>query len=170
MAQILTQRMMATVGGDGLVVFLVGARFNRPWKLKSTLSVALGMTRMMAELRNHPELGFLSAEEYFGRTTLAVQYWKSLRHLLDYAHAKDSAHLPAWRDFNRTVANNADVGIWHETYMIQPGQYENVYHHMPPFGLGRAGKLEPIGKRSRPTETASERLAVSTSAPLEDAP
>jgi hypothetical protein len=160
MAQILAQRSTATIDGTGFVLFLIGARFNRPWKLKSTLSVALGMTRMLAELRKHPELGFLGAEEYFGRTTLAVQYWKSLQQLLDYAHAKDSEHLPAWRDFNRAIAPNGDVGIWHETYVIQPGQYENIYQHMPPFGLGRVGRLEPVGKRGeKSTEMAKDRLA-----------
>jgi hypothetical protein len=159
MTQVLTERMTATVDGDGFVVFLIGARFNRPWKLRSTVSVALGMTRMLAELRKHPELGFLGAEEYFGRTTLALQYWTSLQHLLDYAHAKDSEHLPAWRAFNRAIAKNGDVGIWHETYVISPGQYENIYHHMPPFGLGRVGKLHPVGQRNgKSTELARERI------------
>ncbi|WP_374331662.1 monooxygenase family protein [Aestuariivirga sp.] len=31
--------------------------------------------------------------------------------------------------------------MWHETYVIAPGSYENVYVNMPAFGLGRAGRL-----------------------------
>ncbi len=25
------------------------------------------------------------------------------------------------------------VGIWHETYLIEPGKFECVYGNMPPF-------------------------------------
>jgi Domain of unknown function (DUF4188) len=163
---ILRQRMTATLDEDAFVVFLIGARFNRLWKIRSVFRVARAMTKMMAELKKKPELGFLGAEEYFGRTSLMVQYWKSLQHLLDYAHARDSVHLPAWREFNREVAASADVGIWHETYVIQPGSYENIYHNMPAFGLGRAGSLNPVGqRRGKSTELASDRLQANQPAP-----
>jgi hypothetical protein len=75
-----------------------------------------------------------------------VQYWRSFEHLEHYAHSRDHAHLPAWAAFNRRVrASNGTVGIWHETYQISPGAYENVYVNMPAFGLGRAGTLTPVG-------------------------
>ncbi len=48
---------------------------------------------------------------------------------------------PAWSAFNKAIGTSGDVGIWHETYVIAPGKYENVYVNMPPFGLGRAGEL-----------------------------
>lgn len=154
------ERLKAEINADEFVVFLIGARVNHLWKVHHWLPVALAMPRMLAELKRSPELGLLSYEEYFGRTTLIVQYWKSLRCLLDYAQAKDSAHLPAWRDFNRKIASSAAVGIWHETYVVRPGSYENIYHNMPAFGLGRAGKLIPVGKKGeRSTELASERMA-----------
>jgi hypothetical protein len=35
------------------------------------------------------------------------------------------------------------VGVWHETYCVAPGGYENVYVNMPPFGLGKVGTLVP---------------------------
>jgi hypothetical protein len=47
------------------------------------------------------------------------------------------------------------VGIWHETYKIAPGGYENVYVNMPPFGLGRAGKLQ---EAKGELKSASDRL------------
>jgi hypothetical protein len=34
--------------------------------------------------------------------------------------------------------------IWHETYIIKKGQYENIYANMPAFLLGKVGKLEKI--------------------------
>ena len=50
---------------------------------------------------------------------------------------------PAWRAFNRNVRSNGDVGIWHETYVVRPGSYETIYNNMPPYGLGRVGRLVP---------------------------
>ena len=29
------------------------------------------------------------------------------------------------------------------TYSVSPGTYENIYVNMPPFGLGKVGKLVP---------------------------
>jgi hypothetical protein len=70
--------------------------------------------------------------------------------LLAYAKSKTAEHLPAWRAFNRSVGTDGSVGIWHETYLVSPGTYENVYVNMPPFGLGKAGTLQPAtgGKQS----------------------
>jgi hypothetical protein len=105
---------------------------------------------MLAELARRPaeESGFL------GHTTLGfgviVQYWRSFDHLEAYARAKDSAHYPAWVAFNQRMKDSrADVGIWHETYLVKAGQYETLYSGMPPYGLGRAAELVPAtGGRS----------------------
>ena len=43
--------------------------------------------------------------------------------------------------FNRAVGSGGDVGVWHETYQISPGAYENVYVNMPPFALGKVGAV-----------------------------
>jgi hypothetical protein len=141
------QRMTSAADGD-VVVFLIGMRVNRWWKPWQWLRTALAMPRMMRELHAHPELGLLSHEAYFGRTTLLVSYWKSMDHLLGYAKLRGAQHLPAWRAFNQHVANNGDVGIWHETYRARPGEYESVYMNMPAFGLGKAtGLREAVGHR-----------------------
>jgi hypothetical protein len=101
----------------------------------------VAMPRMIKELSASPSLGFLGAQTWFGRTTLLLQYWESFDKLEAYAKAKDHAHLPAWRDFNRSVGSSGEVGIWHETYVIAPGQYEAFYGNMPSFGLGTVGPL-----------------------------
>lgn len=166
MSQIIAQRVTATLDAPEFVVFLIGARVNRWWKVGSWLPVARAMPRMVAELVANPELGLLGYEQAFGRTSIMLQYWKSLPHLMNYAKARDSQHLPAWREFNRRVGSNGDVGIWHETYVVRSGAYENIYNNMPPFGLGRAGTLNPVGKRhGASTESAEERLAVNAAAP-----
>jgi hypothetical protein len=107
------------------------------------------MPRMIIELSQKPELGLLHARTHFGfPDIMVVQYWRSFEHLEAYARAREHAHLPAWQAFNRAVASNGDVGIWHETYLISPGRHESVYNNMPPFGLGAAGKLvSAVGAR-----------------------
>lgn len=139
------ERLTATLDGD-FVVFLIGMRINRPWKLHKWWPVASAMPRMLKELARQPDAGLLGAQMWFGRTTMMVQYWRSMDQLLAYAKDTQAAHLPAWRAFNRAVGNNGDVGIWHETYAASPGGYENIYVNMPAFGLGRVGCLQPANR------------------------
>jgi hypothetical protein len=116
------------------------------------------MPLILAELKAHPELGMLGGEMWFGRTTILVQYWRTLEQLFSYATNRDAAHLPAWKSFNQALAQSGDVGVWHETYCIAPGGYENVYVNMPPFGLGTVGALVPA---SGPLSFAHGRLRAS---------
>jgi hypothetical protein len=146
--------MTARLEGD-FVLFLIGMRINRVWKPHRWLPVVQAMTRMLSELHAQPESGFLSHHVWFGRTTIVVQYWRSLDQLLAYAHKPEAEHLPAWKAFNRAIGTNGDVGIWHETYCIAAGSCESIYVNMPPFGLGGVGKLEPAQGRR---ETAAGRL------------
>lgn len=151
-----TGRHTATLDGE-FVVFLIGMRFNALWRVDKWLPVLRAMPRMLSELEARPELGFLHGGAWLGRTAILVQYWRSFDQLLAYASATDAGHLPAWKAFNRAV-RNGDVGIWHETYVVGPGRYENIYANMPPFGLGAAGRLEPA---TGPNARAADRLATS---------
>ena len=128
---------------EPFVVFLIGMRFNKPWKVHKWAPVFLAMPRMLAELARKPELGYLGGDAWFGRTTLLVQYWRSFEHLEAYAKARDAAHLPAWTAFNRAVGASGDVGVFHETYRVAPGGYEGVYVNTPPMLLGAVGDLVP---------------------------
>lgn len=143
--KIIDKRMAAELEGE-FVVFLIGMRVNKPWKLHKWLPVFFAMPKMLKELEAHPESGFLG---HSGLGRVIVQYWRSFDHLEAYARAKDKKHWPAWVDFNRRVGGSrSDVGIWHETYIIKPGNYEAVYSGMPPFGLGKVGTLVAAsGKR-----------------------
>jgi hypothetical protein len=151
------QRLAANIEGD-FVVFLIGMRINRPWLVHKWWPVAQAMPRMLRELAARPDSGLISGEMWFGRTTIMVQYWRTIEQLLAYSKDRQAQHLPAWRAFNRAVGTNGDVGIWHETYRAGPGTYENVYVNMPPFGLGRAGALQPVGAGR---QSAEERLHAS---------
>ena len=136
------ERMTATLEGD-FVVFLIGMRINKPWQVHKWLPVARAMPRMLQELGRQPDLGFIHAEMWLSRTIIVVQYWRSMEQLLAYAKNKEAEHLPAWRAFNQAVGTDGSVGILHETYKASAGSHESVYVNMPPFGLGRAGMLQP---------------------------
>jgi len=145
--------MVAEMDGE-FVIFLIGMRVNKPWKVHQWLPMLRAVPRMLKELEAHPESGFLG---HLGPGRVIVQYWRSFEHLETYARAKEKAHWPAWMDFNRRVGNaRGDVGIWHETYLIKPGHYEAIYSGMPPYGLGKAGRLIPA---SGAHETARARIA-----------
>jgi hypothetical protein len=136
------ERLAATLDGE-FVVFLIGMRINKPLLVHKWGPVAAAMPRMLKELSSRPELGFLHGELWLSRTTLVLQYWRSMEQLLAYATNKEAKHLPAWHAFNKSVGTNGSVGIWHETYAASPGSYENIYANMPAFGLGKAGTLHP---------------------------
>ena len=99
------------------------------------------MPRMIAELERQPELGFLGADKWFGRTTMMVQYWRFFERLEAYAKARENAHLPARAALNRALGANGDVGILHETYKVALGFYENIYANMLPILPRRAASL-----------------------------
>jgi hypothetical protein len=144
--------MAVQIEGD-FVVFLIGMRINKPWKVHKWLPVFLAMPRMLKELQQHPESGFLGATNGL---TVIVQYWRSFDQLEAYARNGDREHWPAWVAFNkRTGASRGDVGIWHETYLVRAHEYEAVYSGMPPHGLGKVGTLVPA---SGVRETARGRV------------
>jgi len=142
MPEIHAERLTAEVDEE-FVIFLIGMRVNRPWKIHKWLPVAVAMRRMIVELESHPDAGMLNVESWLGNPTMMVQYWRSFDHLEKYATRQDQEHLPAWKAFNEAVASNGDVGIWHETYRVRPGDFECVYNNMPSFGLARATRAIP---------------------------
>ena len=155
MSDIINERMTVEKE-DEFIVFLIGMRINKWWKIHKWLPVALAMPKMIRELYAQPEMGFISQESWGGRTTIMVQYWKSFEHLEAYAKNRNAAHLPAWAQFNKNISSNGDVGIWHETYLIKKGCHESVYNNMPQFGLAKIGKHKTVGKKSH---TARDRLS-----------
>ena len=131
-----------------LVLFLIGMRINQIWAVHKWLPVFLAMPRMLAELRGKPEAGMLSYRLYWsGRILMVQQYWRSFDKLLAYAHDATAAHFPAWTAFNRAVGKDGSVGIWHETYLVEPGKYECIYGNMPLFGLAAATTHVPAEGR-----------------------
>ena len=122
MAKVIPTRMTAEIDGD-FVVFLIGMRINKAWKIHKWLPVFMAMAPMLKELEQHPESGFLG--HIVGRKVI-VQYWRSFEHLEAYARTQDKLHWPAWVAFNKKIGGSRDdVGIWHETYQVRAGEYRD---------------------------------------------
>lgn len=149
-------RTTADVEGQDVVVFLIGMRVNKLWKVWKWAPVAAAMPRMLVQLAKHPDKGLLDARTFVsGRTVLVVQYWESFETLERFARNTDDPHLDAWRRFNAKVGMTGDVGVFHETYTVPAGSHECIYVNMPPTGLARARGVVPVGTRGH---SAKKRL------------
>jgi hypothetical protein len=105
-----------------------------------------------------PESGFLGGEPFlYSGGVGTIQYWRSTEDLERFARSPQEPHLQAWKRFNQAIGKDGSVGIWHETYRVDAGQYETIYGNMPRFGLAAATSHVPVGQRG---ETARERLTV----------
>ena len=141
---------------EPFVLFLIGMRINKFFALNKWLPTAMAMTPMLRTLYKHPEKGFLGGENFiYPRGVGLIQYWRSFEDLERFARSPEEPHLKAWQRFNRVVGADGSVGIWHETYLINPGNYEAIYGNMPIFGLAAATKHVPVKGRK---ETARHRL------------
>jgi hypothetical protein len=153
MAKVIPGRYSAQME-DSFVVFVIGMRINRIFALHKWIPVVKAMGPMIKELYQNPELGFMSTEFFWNwRGITLLQYWRSYEQLEKYA--RGGIHLKAWKHFNKSIGTDGTVGIYHETYMIQPGQYECIYGNMPKFGLAKAGRHIPAVGRM---ETSKRRM------------
>jgi hypothetical protein len=162
MAKILKGRYTAKTD-ESFVVFLIGMRINKWWRLDKWLPVAGAMAPMLNILFAHPENGFLHGEFFWNfNGPMLLQYWRSFDLLEKFARDPSAPHLKAWKRFNQAVGPDGTVGIWHETYLVQPDQYESVYGNMPGFGMGKALEhTEAAGAR----QTARLRLSANEATP-----
>jgi hypothetical protein len=146
-------RFTAEFEGD-FVVFLIGSQVHKPWRFRQWFPIARAMQTMQLEIVEHPEIGCLHIENFGMLRGVSVQYWRTFEHLERFARSDEWSHLEAWRRFNKLIRDSGDLGIWHETYRVEAGQFETVYGNMPVFGLAAAGRHVPIGSRS----TAARRV------------
>ena len=75
---VLASRMTHDYDGE-LVVFLIGMRINRPWRLDLWLPVFRAMPAMLAELSADPDSGLMGYWLAIGPSgPFVVQYWNSV--------------------------------------------------------------------------------------------
>ncbi len=146
MPKIQPKRMTHEHDGE-LVVFLIGMRINRPWRVDLWWPAFMAMPKMLRELLSDPDSGLKGVRFTLGAggPTL-VQYWTSLEKLYAYASDRSAEHRPAWAAFNRQVRKAPGaVGIWHETFVTE--RAESMYVGMPVEGLAAATRSIEVASR-----------------------
>jgi len=113
--------------GDEVVVFMIGTRINKPWKVRTWWPGFIAMPKMLKYLSEHPEKGLLAYEQAAFPSPIIVQYWRSFDDLARFARDRDDPHLEPWRQFNKRVGSSGDVGIWHETYRVNTSSIEHEW-------------------------------------------
>ena len=146
MAKVIPGRVTHEYTGE-LVVFHIGARFNKWWRPDLWMPVVRAMRWMLTELSEDPDSGMLGYDLLVNQNgPYIVQYWSSVDRLYAYASDQSRSHRPAWTKFNAMARKNPDaVGIWHETFVVE--RAESMYVGTPPMGLPGATKIRPVDKR-----------------------
>src|SRR5574339_4241 len=127
MSQIFSGRYTAK-SDEPFVVFLIGMRINKWWRFDKWLPVSNAMGPMLQALFTDPEKGFLHAEFFWNfHGPVLIQYWQSFEDLERFARHPSGPHLAAWKKFNQSIGADGNVGIWHETYTVNPDQFKSVY-------------------------------------------
>ena len=131
-----------------VVLFLIGMRINSFLALSEIYLMGKAMTAMLRELSRKKDSGMLWYRQNLSPPYINVQqYWESFDKLVTYAHDKEGHHFPAWAEFNKRIMKSKNIGIWHETYLVEPGKYECIYGNMPLFGLAAATSHVPAEGR-----------------------
>ena len=162
MAKVIAGRMSTQMDGD-FVVFLIGMRVNKPWKVHKWVPVARAMGPMLRLLSKERDRGLMTFTTWIGpRGPMIVQYWRSVEQLEAFARDQSAPHRRAWQWFNAAVGESGDVGIWHESYQVRGGAFEVLYGNMPRFGLAAAGEHVPVKNSMR---SSAQRRAANAGAP-----
>ena len=142
---------------EPFIVFLIGMRINRLWAIHKWWSPLMATLRNLRSVdsRTPPE-GYLGGEVYLSWPGLnMVQYWESFEHLENYSKDPNLPHLKAWQHLAKQSKTDHTFGYWHETYQVNPGEFECIYGNMPRIGLGVTDGHAPVGAKE---ETARKRL------------
>lgn len=159
MAKIFAGRYAAKMD-EPFAVFIIGVRVNNFFAFRKLWQISKTMPAMLKELGQYKDKGLLHYENIlYWRGTATIQYWKSFDHLERYAHEPGGTHPRAWAEFNKTIGGDGSVGIWHETYAIEPGRFESVYGNMPKFGLAAAAEHVPAEGRFNKARDRFQRQA-----------
>lgn len=130
---------------QSLVVFHLGVRFNHPLGLLSPGAKEMGdyFTAMIKALeKRRDEFGMLhitnwrAAERQSNNTLMIIAYFRDVAGLNEFAH--DKVHRDGWDWYLRFAKKegNSHIGIFHETFVTRPGDYETIYVDCPPTLLG----------------------------------
>lgn len=140
---------------DEVVVFIIGMKVRKLWRVWTWLPVYFQMNAIIQDLKKNPAKGMLHT---ISLPNVLIQYWDSYDYLYNYARDPDGKHLSAWSKFNKVVKKTGAIGVFHETYVVPKDRIETAYFNMPPIGLSACYPTSPFAKGSM---TARQRLGVS---------
>ncbi|EER42054.1 conserved hypothetical protein [Histoplasma capsulatum H143] len=141
-----------------LVVFLIGAKSSHPLGAFDPVFLKLAdyFSKMVRELRETAEesgyLGssaWISTEDTTTNELMNVMYFRDFESLHKYAHGP--LHIKGVKYWSSVVNDTPHVSIFHETYVVPQGRWENIYVNSRPTGLGAASF--PVRSAQGKTET-----------------
>ena len=129
---------------QSVVVFNLGVQYNHPLgalapAVRQTGAYFEAMRRDLHERRH--ELGLLDMSFWRGAdrdsnsTMLMTMAFRDLDGLHRFAH--EPIHREAWDWWGSKARSPSHIGIFHETFCVPAGEYENVYVNCRPVLLGR---------------------------------
>ncbi|CAN8104292.1 unnamed protein product [Discula destructiva] len=138
---------------SSVVAFHLGVHINHPLGLLAPGASAIGahfqaMTdALIADRANAASVGLISTstwqgtERASGNAILMVAYFRDVQGLSRFAHGE--VHRAGWDWYNRFVRETGlrHFGIFHETFMARPGEWETIYADCAPTLLG-AGSVK----------------------------
>ncbi|WYZ33846.1 hypothetical protein EsH8_I_000122 [Colletotrichum jinshuiense] len=135
----------AVAASKPLVVFHLGVRFNHPLGLLSPGGREMG--QFFKDMNNDlhqraSEYGVYHMSHWTGtsdprnNTLLTVYYFRDVEGLHKFAH--NPIHRKGWDWYNTIKNQYKHIGIFHETFVTGPQQYETIYGNMKPTLLGAA--------------------------------
>lgn len=121
---------------------------------------AFAMTKQARTLPGQPLLAsFPVVSGLDPRTFFFVQHWRSFDVLTEWANDGALQHKPALKGFFKRTAYNGHVGVWHEVYQVQPGQFEAIYANMPRMSLAAAGEYRVLRGSSKARDRMGDASA-----------
>ncbi|KAE8154313.1 hypothetical protein BDV25DRAFT_136006 [Aspergillus avenaceus] len=132
-----------SLASESIVVFHLGARSNHPLGIfapgmKKLADRAESMTKEMTA--DPVKYGLLGVSSYIKQDNPAGNEVMSIYYLRDYealhAYAHGPLHLDTMRWWGEIAKDHTHIGIYHETYIVPKGGWENIYANCPPTGMG----------------------------------
>lgn len=134
---------------ERVTILLLGAKSNHPLGIFGPEFMEVGEhLNRMNDFFNGPDApaGFMGQtsferkDERGAREFSSISYWRSIEDLHAFAHS--GLHRETWVWWEKNLKRMDAVGIHHEIYQAEPGQWENVYVNFQPTMLGATSFLK----------------------------
>ncbi|PHH82795.1 hypothetical protein CDD82_4774 [Ophiocordyceps australis] len=138
----------AKPASSGIVVFNLGGQFNHPLGSRAPGAAAVQnfFVQMVNQLSDRrEELGLLSIAHWHGASTDDITsinttfYFRDVESIHRFAH--EELHRTAWDYYYKSKYPH--LGIFHETFVVEPGSWETIYENCSPVGLGNGSVRLP---------------------------